>query len=56
MSDLKKWLDKHELGQYLQLLSEQDVDLAVLPHISDDDLKSLGISLGHRREPLPHLL
>lgn len=55
MSGLKEWLDKHKLGQYLQLLSEQDVDMAVLPHLSDDDLKSLGISLGHRRKLLAAL-
>ena len=52
MSDLKSWLEKIELGQYAQVLIENDIDLQVLPHLSDSDFKELGLSLGHRRKLL----
>ena len=50
MNDLKAWLERLGLGQHVQVLTENDVDLDVLPHLSDDDLKDLGLSLGHRRK------
>ena len=55
MNDLKAWLDRLGLGQHVQVLAENDVDLGVLPHLSDDDLKELGLSLGHRRKLLAAL-
>ena len=38
------------LEQYAKLFSDNDIDIAVLPHLSDQDLKDLGVSLGHRRK------
>ena len=55
MSDLEAWLERLELGQHAQVLAENDVDLDVLPHLSDSDLKELGLSLGHRRKLLAAL-
>jgi class 3 adenylate cyclase len=55
MNDLKAWLEKLELGQYARVLAENDVDLDVLHHLSDDDLRELGLSLGHRRRLLAAL-
>jgi class 3 adenylate cyclase/tetratricopeptide (TPR) repeat protein len=40
------------LSEHAQLFAENDVDLSVLPHLTDQDLKELGLSLGHRRKLL----
>ena len=44
------WLGKLGLEQYAKLFSDNDIDVAVLPDLSDQDLKDLGVSLGHRRK------
>ena len=55
MNDLTEWLERLGLGQHAQVLAENDVDLDVVAHLSDDDLKELGLSLGHRRKLLAAL-
>ena len=50
MQQIAAWLGKLGLEQYAKLFSDNDIDVAVLPHLSDQDLKDLGISLGHRRK------
>jgi hypothetical protein len=50
MADLKQFLDGLGLGQHFELLARNDVDLDLLPDLSDQDLASLGLSLGHRRK------
>ena len=44
------WLRGIGLGRYAAIMAENDVDLDVLHHLSDDDLRELGLSLGHRRK------
>ena len=44
-----KWLKEIGLDEYIEVFAENDVDLRVLPELSDQDLKELGVSLGHRR-------
>jgi class 3 adenylate cyclase/tetratricopeptide (TPR) repeat protein len=46
---ITNWLERLGLGKYASVLAENDIDLRALRHLTDDDLKSLGISLGHRR-------
>jgi SAM domain (Sterile alpha motif) len=46
------WLEKFGLGQYAQRFAENDISFAVLPDLTDQDLKEIGISLGHRRQLL----
>ena len=46
------WLEKLGLGQYAQRFAENDVDVSVLPHLTDADLEKVGVSLGHRRKIL----
>jgi hypothetical protein len=53
MSEIGAWLDRHGLGQHAALFAAQDIDLAVLPALTDRDLKELGLSLGHRRIDRP---
>ena len=53
MSDeLRRWLEQIGLGQHAETLAANDIDLDVLPELSDEDLKELGLSLGHRRRLL----
>ncbi|MEM7224970.1 MAG: AAA family ATPase [Pseudomonadota bacterium] len=53
--ELTAFLETLGLGRYAQVMAENDVDLDVLPHLSDQDLKELGLSLGHRRKLLAAL-
>jgi class 3 adenylate cyclase/predicted ATPase len=55
MDDLRSWLERLDLGQYAQIFHDNDIDIQVLPLLSDNDLKELGLSLGHRRKFLTAL-
>ena len=48
MQQVADWLEKLGLGQYVQHFAENDIDASVLPHLTDENLKELGVSLGHR--------
>jgi class 3 adenylate cyclase len=52
VQEIGDWLDKLGMSEYAQRFAENDVDISVLPHLSDQDLKDLGVSLGHRRKML----
>ena len=40
------------LSEYAQRFAENKIDLSVLPHLTDQDLKDIGVPLGHRRKML----
>jgi len=44
----QQWLEKLGMSEYAQRFAENDIDTSVLPHLTDENLKELGISLGHR--------
>ena len=46
---LRQWLENIGLGQYEEIFAANDVDFDLLPELGDEDLKELGLSLGHRR-------
>ena len=50
--DLRLWLQRIGLEQCAEILAANDIDFDVLPDLSDEDLKELGLSLGHRRRLL----
>ena len=53
MQQTASWLEKLGLGQYAKRFAENDITLAILRDLTDQDLKELGVaSLGHRRELL----
>ena len=52
MQQVADWLEKLGLGQYAQRFAENDISFAVLPDLTDQDLKDIGVSLGHRRQLL----
>lgn len=49
MSDLRQWLDSLGLGEYAEAFAENAVDSRTLHALTEDDLKELGLKLGHRR-------
>jgi class 3 adenylate cyclase len=50
MRQIEDWLREIGLEQYAQRFVENDIDFRVLPDLTDQDLKDLGVSsLGHRR-------
>jgi class 3 adenylate cyclase/tetratricopeptide (TPR) repeat protein len=50
MSDeLRRWLEQIGLAQYAETFAANDIELDVLPELSDEDLKELGLTPGHRR-------
>jgi class 3 adenylate cyclase len=46
---IENWLGELGLGQYADVFVENDVDVRALPHLTDADLRELGVSLGHRK-------
>ena len=53
MQQIADWLQKLGLGQYAQRFAENDISFGILPDLTDQDLKELGVaSLGHRRQLL----
>jgi class 3 adenylate cyclase/predicted ATPase len=48
-SDLAEWLGRYGLSQYTQIFDENHIELALLPDLTDNDLQTLGVSLGHRK-------
>ncbi|MBC5768028.1 adenylate/guanylate cyclase domain-containing protein [Ramlibacter albus] len=50
MATLAQWLAGIGLTQYAEVLASNDVDLEAAAHLTDADLVSLGMSLGHRRK------
>jgi len=47
--DLRRRLAEIGLEQLTEIFAANDIDLDILPDLSDEDLKELGLSLGHRR-------
>jgi class 3 adenylate cyclase len=41
VAEIADWLEK-------QRFADNDIDASVLPHLTDQSLKELGVSLGHR--------
>jgi SAM domain (Sterile alpha motif) len=52
MQQIADWLKTLGMSEYAQSFAENDIDIAVLPHLTDQHLKDLGVSLGHRLKML----
>lgn len=50
--DMRQWLEALGLGRYGDVFAENEVGLTALPHITEDDLKEMGVALGARRQLL----
>jgi uncharacterized protein YjiS (DUF1127 family) len=52
VSTIAEWLASLGMAEYGERFAENDIDIFVLRHLTDQDLKDLGVSLGHRRKLL----
>src|ERR1700730_728176 len=48
MQPIADWLKNLGMSEYAQRFAENDIDIAVLPDLTDQHLKDLGVSLRHR--------
>jgi class 3 adenylate cyclase/predicted ATPase len=52
MKDIAEWLESIGLAEYTQRFAENAIDVPTLRDLTDQDLKELGVLLGHRRKIL----
>jgi len=52
MQQIADWLKKLGMSEHAKRFVENDIDMAVLSDLTDEHLKDLGISLGHRLKVL----
>src|SRR5262249_2215221 len=52
MQQIAEWLDTLGLSEYAQRFADNDIDTSVLRHLTDQDLKELGVSLRRGRKVL----
>ena len=49
MQQTSDWLRKLGMSEYVQRFAENGIDFSVLPDLTDQDFKEMGVLLGHRR-------
>ncbi len=52
MKGIAEWLASIGLSEYAQRFAENAIDLSVVRDLTEQDLKDLGVLLGHRRKML----
>ena len=52
MQQIADWLKTLGMSEYAERFAENGIDVAALPHLTDQDLKDIGVLLGHRRKML----
>ncbi|WP_108522703.1 adenylate/guanylate cyclase domain-containing protein [Bradyrhizobium algeriense] len=52
MRGVTEWLESIGLSEYAQRFAENGIDLSVVRDLTDQDLRELGVLLGHRRKLL----
>jgi class 3 adenylate cyclase/predicted ATPase len=52
MRQIADWLENLGLPEYGERFAENGIDVSVLPRLTDQDLKDMGVLLGHRRKML----
>ena len=50
MQNVADWLENLGMSEYAQGFAENRIDFSVLPDLTDQDLKDLGVVLGDRRK------
>ena len=49
MQQVADWLKKLGMSEYAQRFGENGISASALPHLTDQDLREIGVLLGHRR-------
>jgi class 3 adenylate cyclase len=52
MQQIADWLEKLGMPEYAQCFADNKIDVSVVRHLTDQDLKDIGVLLGHRRKIL----
>jgi class 3 adenylate cyclase/predicted ATPase len=52
VATITEWLASQGLSEYAGRFAENGIDISVLPDLTDQDLKDIGVLLGHRRKML----
>jgi len=52
MQQIADWLEGLGLSEYAQRFAENGIDVSVLRYLTEQDLKDIGVLLGHRRKML----
>jgi class 3 adenylate cyclase len=52
MQETADWLEKLAMSEYAPRFAENGIDFGVLSDLTDQDLKEIGVLLGHRRKLL----
>src|SRR5215475_3990213 len=52
MQQIAVWLKELGMSEYVERFAENGIDVSVLRHLTDQDLKDIGVLLGHRRKIL----
>ena len=52
MQQIAEWLERLGLSEYAQRFNDNAIDLSVIRDLTEQDLKDLGVLLGHRRKIL----
>lgn len=52
MATIAEWLASLGLSEYADRFAENGIDISVLPDLTEQDLKDIGVLLGHRRKML----
>src|SRR5437870_10327028 len=52
MQQIADWLEKLGLSEYAQRFADNAIDLSIIRDLTEQDLKDLGVLLGHRRKIL----
>jgi class 3 adenylate cyclase len=52
MPEIADWLKTLGMSEYAERFAENGIDISALRHLTDQDLKDIGVLLGHRRKML----
>ena len=52
MQQIADWLEALGMSEYAERFAENGIDVSVLRHRTHQDLKDIGVLLGHRRKML----
>jgi class 3 adenylate cyclase len=52
VQEIADWLENLGMSEYAQRFADNGIDVSALPHLTDQDLKDIGVLLGHRRKML----
>jgi uncharacterized protein YjiS (DUF1127 family) len=53
MPDLAQWLEELGMSEYAERFAENGISVAALRHLTDQDLKDIGVRL-YRTQESPH--